>query len=499
MKSVHFKILFAICVALFAFFPLTDSDIWWHLASARDFLENGLAQKDPFCWTPSKSPWINVHLFFQLTLYGVFHVAGAWGLVAFKAVLWGVVALLWLLPMKRKICPVHFAIGIAGSFLFRYGFECRPILATLLFLGVFWNLLSHLEKNISVKWVFSAVSMLAVEWMWVRTQGLFPLGFVLAFFAIAFSFPKLSASVKVGNGIFFALLLLTPLAHEQGMLLWNYPIELLNRLIGGTPSSQIFSQQIAENRAPTTLLLTGENTVAMIALLFGIVISALAILRYRRLAEPFRVAWLVVGIFLAATAERNLTLFFFPFTAMVLMHSGMLLDLRRWIYKNVSISKEKFAKALQIFTVLLLTFVVGTFARSLPAYFEKGTFKAISEERIPVAAVKFMGEHPMPKDSKLFNDDRSGGYLEWALPNVKTFADGRFILKDSSFLANYLNFAENPEDFFAFADSNLVFRALLPIRYIPLWIPLANALEKNTDWTCIYQDESYAIWDKLRK
>lgn len=495
MKIVLPKILFAFCVSVFAFFPLTDTDIWWHLASARDFLENGLATKDPFCWTASKAPWINVHLYFQLAVYGVEQIAGPLGLVTLKALLWGIVAFLWMLPIKRKILPVHFALLFAFAFLFRYAFECRPILFSMLFLGIFWNLLPQLEKRISPKWILSAAAMLAVEWIWVRTQGLFPLGFALAFCAIAFSFQNLSLWGKVGNGAFFALLLLTPLAHTQGVLLWQYPLELLNRLVGGTASSQIFSQQIAENRAPTTLLAQGENQAAMIALLVAIFISAVLILRHRRLAKPFQIAWLVIGTFLAATAERNLTLFFFPFAAIVLSHSGALLSLRSALEKNLSVSKKMFSTALKVLTVLGIAFVAGTFARSLPAYFENGSFKTVSAERVPSGAVEFMWSNPMPAETHLFNDDRSGGYIEWKLPGVKTFADGRFILKDSTFLANYLKFSEKPEEFFPFADSLSIRRALLPIRYIPLWIPLAKALEQNAEWTCVYQDSVYAVWD----
>ena len=498
MKAFLPQILFAFFVSLFAFFPLTDSDIWWHLASARDFLENGMAWDDPFCWTPSKSPWINVHLFFQLAVYRIFETFGALGLVALKSLLWGAVAFLWLLPMKRKVLWVHFALWVSFAFLFRYAFECRPILATMLFLGIFWNLLPQLEKRITIKWILSAFVLLGVEWVWVRIQGLFPLGFCIAFFAIAFSFPSLSRAHKVANGIFFALLLATPLAHEQGIVLWNYPMELLNRLVGGTASSQIFAQQIAENRAPTTLLVLGENRVAMIALLLGILISAFVILKHRRLAKPFQVAWLVVGIFLAATAERNLVLFFFPFAAIVLGHSGALLGARKWLRKNFSVSKEKFSFGLKVLTVLGIAFVLGTFVRSLPAYFDHGAFKAISMERVPVGAVDFMRQNPMLENSKIFNDDRSGGYMEWALPGVKTFADGRFILKDSTFFANYLNFAEKPAEFFTFSDSLSVNRVLLPIRYIPLWKKLVYALDENSKWNRVYQDSAYAVWDKTR-
>ena len=119
-------------------------------------------------------------------------------------------------------------------------------------------------------------------------------------------------------------------------------------------------------------------------------------------------------------------------------------------------------------------------------------------ERVPVGAVDFMRQNPMLENSKIFNDDRSGGYMEWALPGVKTFADGRFILKDSTFLASYLNFAEKPAEFFTFSDSLSVNRVLLPIRYIPLWKKLVYALDENSKWNRVYQDSVYAVWDKTR-
>ena len=101
--NCFYKISFAFAVAAFALFPLTDTDVWWHLASARNYLEHGLAQDDPFCWTPSRSPWINVHLYFQLALYGIYKMLGTGGLVLVKSFLWGIVAFLWVLPVQKRI------------------------------------------------------------------------------------------------------------------------------------------------------------------------------------------------------------------------------------------------------------------------------------------------------------------------------------------------------------------------------------------------------------
>ena len=79
--------LIIVFVALFAVFPLTDTDIWWHLACARKWVTT---------WTPVREPVVNVHEYFQQVVAIVYDVGGAPLLVAFKAVLWSLVFALFL-------------------------------------------------------------------------------------------------------------------------------------------------------------------------------------------------------------------------------------------------------------------------------------------------------------------------------------------------------------------------------------------------------------------
>lgn len=502
MNARTFRIFFPLAVALFAFFPLTDTDIWWHLAAARDFLENGLPLNDPFCWTPSKSPWINVHLFFELGAFKIFEAFGAVGVLTGKAFLWGFAAFLWIFPLRSRVSFFAAALCVLLAFLFRYAFECRPIVCTMIFLGIFWNVLPSLSQKFSPKWFAAAVALICTEWLWVRTQGLFPLGFALAFLSIAFSWNRLGISQKVSNAAFFFALLLSPLFHAQGRALFLYPLELLNRLVGGTSSAEIFSKQIAENRAPTTLLLNGENVLPMAALLFSVIVCAVAVLKIRRLAAPFRMAWLVIVLFLAVLAERNLALFFFPFVGIFASRIGAwkilfgkILPKRSDPNSPTKFSATKKKSWATPLAVLLLAFTFGTFARSLAAYFPAGKFEPVSKARVPFDAAEFIARNPV--DSKIFNDDRSGGFLEWKFPGQKTAADGRFILKTSEFLSEYLGFAENPERFFPFADSSGVGRVILPVRYFTIWTKLANELSKRREWRAVYADDFYVIWDRL--
>ncbi len=484
MKPSRFKLLFSLAVALFAFFPLTDTDVWWHLASARAFLENGLTDSDPFCWTPSRFPWIDVHLYFQLPVHLVFERLGSFGLVLLKSLAWGMVALLWVLPVRRRVSLLEFSVAIGFAFLFRYTMECRPVFASMLFLGVFWNILPGLERRFSARYLLSVFSLLVVEWIWVRTQGLFALGFAISFLWMAFSWKRLSSRQRWGIGIFLATLLTIPLWRPQGGLLWLYPFGLLDRLVGGSSSAQVFAREIAENRSPLTLLAQGENASAMLALLLAVLASFVFVLRRFRMEVSFRLAWILVVGVLALVAERNVSLFFFPFAWLLgekISLAGCFPRLRR--YET-------------LLGCFLLAFTVGFFFRGVPAYIRSGSPVAVSPERVPVGATSFIRNHPLPEGFRIFHDDRSGGFLEWNIPNLKTYIDGRFILKDSAFFATYLGYAQNPESFFPDADSSRIGRVLLPIRYFTPWKELAKSISRHEDWNVVYADSFYVVMDR---
>ena len=191
-----------------------------------------------------------------------------------------------------------------------------------------------------------------------------------------------------------------------------------------------------------------------------------------------------------------MTIFFFPFVLLILWNPSFILLLRKIFLKIFPQKKAEFGNVIFIFAILILSFSAGSFLRSLPAYFEGKNFQAISQERVPMNAVIYLQNHPLLPNQNLFNDDRSGGYISWKIPAQKTFADGRFILKDSTFMANSLNFAKNPEAFFVAADSLQIYRALMPTRYISLWKNLDSAMQKKSDWKNVYRDDAYTIWDK---
>ncbi len=496
--------LAAIAAALFALFPLTDTDIWWHLAIAREWLAQGTLAADPLTWTPSRVPWVDIHEYFERIVYFVFNSGGAYLLIAFKAILWGCVFYLFALTGNKrnvgkisrsgKLCAV--ALSVTVLFVFRYTFEIRPVLFTLVFLGAYWNILPELTAqgtSLRKKLLFCAI-LFAIQWFWCRTQGLFILGPIFATLHFAFHFRRMPPKIKAEAALFIAFLFVLPLAHFQGKEIFFYPFPLLNRLLGATADASAFAGGIAENRSPFTLLLAKENLwqngLLVIFSITSLITATKNAVNGRIHADHrARAAWLGTCAVLALIAERNAALFLPPFIAILLNWQSARCCEKSVSHSTASPESPVFHGAIILISIALAAFALCFWVRSLTAY-----STAVSGERVPVHAAEWCAGHPHP--GRLFNDDRAGGYLSWKNPEEKTFIDGRFILRSPQFFERYLNYARTPETFIADADSLDIDRAVLPLRYYAKWGNLIPELLKTDRWHIVYRDEFYVVLDK---
>ena len=477
--------LIIVFVALFAVFPLTDTDIWWHLACARKWVTT---------WTPVRDPVVNVHEYFQQVVAFVYDVGGTPLLVAFKAVLWSLVFALFLRGVKCRNLTSS-AIAVVVLFIFRYQFEIRPVLFSLLFLGIYWNVLPWLfrtrnemgglcAKRVAkpynvVKTAGAAVLILAIQWLWCKFQGLYILGPIFAMIVVALQWwnsrgsgHQMARNLLLWRVAFVTLLFAMPLVHRNGLNLFLYPFGLLDRLLGLSPSAAVFASEIAENRSPITLLKAGENVLqSALMVVFSVVGIVLAVRRLRH-AET---VWLLVTAVLALVAERNFVLFLPVLFAVVL--------------KTRPALKVSLSTVYPMFAVVLVAFVLGLWLRSISQY-----DSMVAYQRVPVAATQWMLENP--HSGRLFNDDRAGGYLAFMNPSDSTFIDGRFILKTAEFFEKYLRYAESPQTFLHDADSLDIDRVVLPLRYYARWDKLLETLDSSEKWHVAYRDSLFAVMDR---
>ena len=540
----------SVAVALFAVFPLTDTDIWWHLACAREWVTT---------WTPVREPIVNAHEFFQQIVAFVYNLGGAPLLVAFKAVLWGAVFALFLWPsvkrMPRDCHPEKAPDGHPGLssrtchpglssriysgtgsaiacillFVFRYQFEMRPVVFSLLFLGIFWNLLPWFiigsDERDKRKRIASALLILILQWIWCKFQGLYVLGLLYAFTVIMFEhelwdvgdytwWKKVNRKKYYLHLGFLTLLLVMPFLHRGGFNLFAYPVELFDRLLGFSPSAAVFAGEIAENRSPITLLMAGENVLQsalMILLILGGI--ALACVRWRSRKSPYsseRLTWqrakrmevivnyrlqpfcLVVTAALALIAERNFVLFLPVLFAVAFRHWI------EWLFapeddrpRDARLSSRD-SRLAHLLSLILIAFLLGVWVKSLLAY-----DSMVAYQRVPVAATEWMKSHPHP--GRLFNDDRAGGYLAFMNPSDSTYIDGRFMLKTADFFENYLRYSKFPQTFLHDAASQNIDRVVLPLRYYARWDKLLSALDSAKNWHVAYRDSLFVVMDRTER
>lgn len=463
--------LFIPFLIAFAAFPLTDTDIWWHLACAREWVTT---------WTPVREPVVNVHEYFQHVVGFVYGLGGAPFLVAFKTILWGVVFALFLHGSMKKWISVFIAIVLA--FVFRYQFEMRPVVFSLLFLGLYWNVLPWLVKGCgtSKKQWLAAIGILCLQWIWCRCQGLYILGPIFALAVVVAYFDWNDFDRLALLGLFILALFGMPFLHSDGLLLAAYPFELLNRLVGLSPSATFFAKEIAENRSPVTLLMEGENiwtSLVMIAcVVLGLIFAVrqlLGMIKVNALRNGDRVlklSTLCVTAVLALLAERNFVLFL-PVFLYFVGH----LEIESPILKGAA--------------VVVTMFILGLWGRSMTAY----DYSMVSYQRVPVAAAQWMKAHP--HDGRLFNDDRAGGYLAFVNPSDSTYIDGRFMLKTADFFEQYLMFAVRPEAFVGYAAHEGIDRAVFPLKYYARWDKVIQALSQSEGWRMVYKDEFFVVFD----
>ena len=415
-------ILAPLAVLLFSVFPLTDTDIWWHLACAREWVTT---------WTPVRSPVINGHVYFQAV--------------------------------------------VGALFCLRYQFEMRPVVFSMLFLGLYWNLVPRILNNAGSQRIACVLSVLLLQWLWCRFQGLYILGPVFVGVSMACRI-RCARKVFLWQGAFVLALLAMPFLHRDGLLLFLYPFGLLDRLVGLSESAAVFASHIAENRSPFTLLFAGENTFAVVVAMAAAVLSLF--LSRRSFWKSGEVAWLCITAVLAMVAERNIVLFLPAFCYFVLSDASACC--------NFSPCKEH----CRVISVSVLALILGLWCRSLLPY----DMSMVSGQRVPVAAAAWMASHP--HEGRLFNDDRSGGYLAFVNPQDSTYLDGRFFLKTSSFFERYLQYAESPSEFMKDMDSLGVDRALFPLRHYTRWDGVIQALTSSAKWRFVYVDSAFVVLDR---
>jgi hypothetical protein len=129
--------LIVVLTALVAVFPIRNSDFWFHLATARDWLAGKFhLGQDPYSFT-GNGTWVNHSWLYDLLVYGLYQMFGGPAVIVVKAVLLlGLVIV--MLSIRRRgqslwlpgVCTALAVLAMSP------GFVMQPAVVSLVLLGV---------------------------------------------------------------------------------------------------------------------------------------------------------------------------------------------------------------------------------------------------------------------------------------------------------------------------------------------------------------------------
>src|SRR6266568_7318095 len=99
--------------------PLSDTDMWWHLATGRETLAHGLVRADIFSWTVNGTSVPTDQWFGQVVMYAAYALLGWWGIALVRVI--SVVALISLVAINasvaRSVRPLALALATLPALL----------------------------------------------------------------------------------------------------------------------------------------------------------------------------------------------------------------------------------------------------------------------------------------------------------------------------------------------------------------------------------------------
>jgi hypothetical protein len=482
-------------------FPVTNTDIWWHLAAGRWILEQGaFPDIDPFAAGTLGREWIDVHWLFQVIAYAVHSAGGPLGLVLIKCLLFAAAAFFLLkaaeVSTASRFRPLIVAwlclLMVAGqSWVF-----ARPIVFSLVFIGVFLWVLERFKKDGRL---FPLILLPLIQLLWSNTQALSVLGPVIFLcYMVGEGLSHLAVRMRI-HGFeaehnlpatalarllrVFALVGIACLLTPYGLSALGLPFKLLGRI--DPVYGQLFSQNVSENLPPWILERAGAHPVGYFKWI-AVATFASFLLQLKRIS-PSRLLLTGAAFFLALLANRNVLLFY-QVAGPVTMINVCAAAAERFKTRRPRFS----ARALE--SPLLAIAVVGALGLQLGITAKHdGSVARVSPFTTPKESAEILRKQP--EGGRLFNSVRYGGYLIWALhPGWQPIIDGRLVIRSAKQFSDYLRVVDQPERFSAY-HHNYRFRAvILPAATTDRYRKLIRHLYNDPEWSLAYTDGTQVLF-----
>ena len=446
---------------------IADPDLWWHLRNAKFTLENHrLPLFDTYTHTVAGSPWIDHSWLSELLFYGAHHWLGLYGVFLLFAACVSVLSLgMFAMCLRETDDPL--AAGVVSIFcglLAMAAYTPRPqLIGWICFLGIYATLVQFRRVGNAPVWLVPVLFCL-----WINCHPGWPYGMVVFGIIAASGFLPRDIGPLIANPwtpkqrhkiiLTFGASCLALLLNPYGYKLWYYPFDLaLREKLTVGLVQEWGSVNFQDSRG-----------IYVFILLATIFLMALFSTRRWRVDEVALTLFVLYG----GLAHIRLLL-----PAAVVLAPILAPRLGR-------ISSHTPGRERRVLNSVFVAIVIGFIIWALPSH------RMLHDEvrnYFPERATGYLKTHPMA--GKMFNWYEWGGYLEWNLPNVPVFIDGRTdFFEGHAVLGDYLKIA-------GVADSDVLLRDYqISYALIPANGPLSYALAASPHWRSIYDDGQSAIF-----
>ena len=469
----------------------TDTDLWWHLAAGRQTWTTGQPMiVDSFSFTRAGQVWLNHSWLSQVLFYELFQ---AGGMLAIGSLVAGLAVASMGLVFAQMRGPAIFRafLIVFGSAVAAVVWTSRPqTISLVLFAFLGWILFQYKWRKINRLWILPILFL-----FWTNLHGGWALGFLLIGVILGGEVlnhllrnhsPEVLDWRSMGRLGLWGLAAVPVLAiHPNGLAILKIPFE--------TIGVQALQQTIQEWASPDFhelyqqpflwLLLAALITFGLSGrkvdgsdLLAVVCFGALGLIARRNfgpfalVASPVLSRYLWKGFRDWQNPESNETGGWGPG-----LEEPLVAHRRpRWQrVVNLVLVGLFFAAA------LLKLWVVTSPALVAP----------VVSAGNPVGAVAYLKEHA--GSGHILNEYNWGGYLDWALPGMPIYVDGRTDLFGDELIGEWMqllqadgNWADRLDDW------NVDWVLVKPDR------PIVQALAGRSGWAQVYVDDTCSLWKR---
>ncbi|MBI4871427.1 MAG: hypothetical protein HY814_07660 [Candidatus Riflebacteria bacterium] len=459
-----------------------DGDLGWHIQTGKLIEQTGrIPTCDVHSWTAPGVPWVDIEWLSNYLYWKTLQHLGFLGMLALEAAIIAAAFAILSHLMLAEGCDLLVTLGVSfwAFWLSSLHWFVRPHLRTWFFIAL-WSALLYAYLRTRTRWVW-LVPATAV--LWVTLHGGWPTGCItLALFAVGDVLGGPGGWTARNVKGWLAIGLVTLAATFLNPYGWAIHEDVVN-MVNAKPVLDITQ----EWKSPDF-----RGGPKPFRTFFLVTLLAMAFLPAPRRAVGW--GFLLWSTYMMMESVRHIPIFLVwmaPLTALGL--TGLLRRLAEHSLSEPGTVLARPPAALDpppprwrgvtglLLPVLALVLAVrGVFPpalHSMPAGFPA--------DRFPTAAVEYLKAKPIA--GNLLNDYTWGGYLTWALPDVRIFIDGRNVMYGAKLSHDWLTLAT-----LAPGWKDLVASYGIVWTLFPTDAPLTQAL-RELGWQVRYSDSTATV------